>query len=121
MREEFARREGARGRYTARVSRFGTKRAYRGPRLVTVLLVDVKDATGAVVTDHLWLTIGKTLERLHLAPGHTLAFDARVTPYVKGYRGRRYDDEPPSVDYRLSNPTRFVKRTVVVPDGQRTL
>lgn len=123
MREALARRVGARGRYTATVSRFGTKRAYRGPRLTTVLLVDVRDATGHVVTDHLWITVGKTVERLRLASGDTVAFDARVTPYVKGYRGRREDeDRPPmSVDYRLSNPTKLVKRTAVVPPGQATL
>ena len=37
------------------------------------------------VADHLWFTMGKQFERLGLKKGDTLAFNARVTMYEKGY------------------------------------
>jgi hypothetical protein len=46
-----------------------------------------------------------------LIEGDVVEFDARVTPYKKGYRGRNYlhmVSKPPTIDYRLSRPTRVV-------------
>jgi hypothetical protein len=110
-REVLGQREGKRGRFTATVKRFGSKPAYKGPPIVTLLLVDVRDEAGTQVTDHLWFTVRKQLKELDAQPGDQIEFTARVTPYVKGYRGRREDfDLPPvSMDYRLSHPTQFKK------------
>jgi hypothetical protein len=111
MREVLQDREGKRGRFTATVKRFGSKPAYRGPNLITLLLVDVRDEAGTVVTDHLWSVVRKQLKELSLQPGDKIEFTARVKSYVKGYRGRREDYDLPSVsvDYKLSHGTQFKK------------
>ena len=111
MREELQQRNGKRGRFSGTVKRFGSKPAYRGPNLVTLLLVDVRDEAGNEVTDHLWFVVRKQLKELNLQPGDRIEFTARVVEYVKGYKGRReLDDAPPvSVDYKLSHGTQFKK------------
>lgn len=53
----------------------------------------------------------KQILALGLNIGDAIKFQARSSPYKKGYRGRR-DDEylpSPSIDYGLKNPTKFVK------------
>jgi hypothetical protein len=111
MREALKEREGKRGRFTGTVKRFGSKPAYRGPALITLLLVDVLDEAGNKVTDHLWFVVRKQLKALNLQPGDKIEFVARVKPYIKGYRGRRddYDLPPTSLDYKLSHGTQFKK------------
>ena len=85
-----------------------TKRAYRGPDQLTLLLRNVvRRDTREAVASHLWFTAGKWSRRLR--KGDKVAFDARVGEYVKGYLGRRQDvDSPPSLDYRLERPTKVV-------------
>lgn len=111
MRESLKNQDGIRGTFSGTVARFGTKSAYRGAPIPTVLLQDVKDASGKVVTDHLWMTVGLQIQRLSLQIGEKVFFDARVTQYEKGYKGYREDvyDAPIEVDYRLSNPTKVRK------------
>jgi hypothetical protein len=111
MREALKEREGKRGRFTGTVKRFGTKPAYKGPPIVTLLLVDVRDEADTLVTDHLWFVVRKQLKDLNAQPGDKIEFVARVKPYVKGYRGRRedYDLPPVSLDYKLSHGTQFKK------------
>jgi hypothetical protein len=118
MREELQKREGKRGTFTGTVKRFGSKPAYRGPALVTMLLVDVCDESGAVVTDHLWFVVRKQLAELNLQPGDKIHFTARVRRYIKGYRGRRddYDLPPVSRDFKLSHPAQIKKVSSVPPD-----
>ena len=96
-----------RHRFEATVQRFGTKTAYKGPPVPTVLLTDVT-CDGRAMTDHLWMTRGKWAEPLR--EGMRIAFDARVGTYRAGYRGRRQDwDLPPErVDYKVERPTRLV-------------
>jgi hypothetical protein len=108
MRKLLKQQEGRRGEFRAAVAQFGTKRAFRGPDLPTILLKDVKDETGQLVTDHLWMTVGKQLSRLNVQVGDEIVFVARVTRYEKGYKGFREDvfAAPPSTDYRLSYPTK---------------
>ena len=111
MREGLKEREGKRGRFTGTVKRFGTKPAYRGPDIVTLLLVVVRDEAGTEVTDHAWFVVRKQLQELNAQPGDKIEFVARVKTYVKGYRGRRgdYDLPPVSIDYKLSHGTQFKK------------
>lgn len=100
---------GERMRFEATISRFGHKSAFRGPPIPTILLTNVKNAaTGEVLTDHVWVTHGKTWGNCQ--EGQQVAFDARVTSYIKGYKGYRDDvfDAPLQKDYRLSNPTKVV-------------
>ena len=112
MRKQLRVFNGQRMRFTARIKRFGTKPAYKGkgrpPK--TLLLADVHLLFGEnpKVTDHLWFTCGKWSEGLSV--GDKIAFDARVSPYRKGYRGRRMDvGYSPSTDYKLNRPTKVEK------------
>lgn len=113
MREALRDQEGVRGTFSGTVARFGTKSAYRGAPIPTLMLRDVKDASGKAVCDHLWMTQGKQLKALNLQIDDEVVFDARVTQYEKGYRGYREDvyDAPIGVDYRLSNPTKVRRKT----------
>jgi|SRR5579862_1443914 len=115
MREVLKEQEGIRSTFRGTVARFGTKPAYRGYPIPTVMLSDVKDKTGKVVADHIWFVIGVQMQRLNLQVGDEVIFDARVTEYEKGYKGYREDvyDAPIEVDYRLSNPTKVRKVTEV--------
>ena len=99
-----------RARFSGIVARFGEKSSYKGPPLKTLMLTDVRYG-GAVITDHLWFTHGRWSKDLDI--GDKIEFDARVTTYEKGYRGHRedaWDAPPPSIDYRLSHPTKVVKK-----------
>lgn len=106
MRKQLKKLNGQRFRVTATFNRFGTKDGFRGPEK-TVLLTDIKK-DGALITDHLWFACGKTFESLELTAGDIIAFDARVTAYEKGYRGRRAEAWT-EVDYRLERPTKARK------------
>lgn len=118
MREALQQRHGKRGQFSGTVQRFGSKPAYRGPNLVTLLLVDVRDEAGTEVADHLWFVVRKQLKSLNLQPGDKIEFTARVKEYVKGYRGRREMDDaaPLSLDYKLSHGTQFKKVGSMPPD-----
>lgn len=107
MREELAKYENWRGEFTAVFKRFGTRRAFKGPPVKTLLFVEVKDGAGAEMCDHVWFNDCAGWQRHELKPGDRVAFNARIVRYVKGYKGRRQDDDlpAPSTDFRLSHPT----------------
>ena len=111
MRSELQPRNGRRGRFTATVSRFGQASGWEGRLVKTLLFTDVRDESGAVVTDHLWFKVG--LWSGNLKPGDRVEFEARVRPYKAGYRGHREDDDlpPPRIDYRLAFPSKVRKIT----------
>jgi hypothetical protein len=69
VREALKAQEGIRGTFSGTVDRFGTKSAFRGPPLPTVMLREVKDASGKIVADHLWMTVGKQINALLLQTG----------------------------------------------------
>ena len=105
-RKELEKRDGMRFRCRAVVDRFGTKPAFKGPPVQTILLRDVVDAdTGTLLTDHLWFTIGKW--SAGLTAGDIFEFEARAADYIKGYQGRReVYDAPVSQDWKLQRPTK---------------
>src|ERR1700723_2897307 len=107
-RRELEKRDGTRFRCRAVVDRFGTKPAFRGEPIRTILLRNVVDAhTGKMLTDHLWFTCGKW--STGLAIGDVFEFEARVADYIKGYQGRReVYDAPVSRDWKLQRPTKVV-------------
>ena len=120
MRRALKSLEGVRTAFRGTVVQFGMKSGYTGQDLPTLMLKDVMDGTGNVVTDHLWLSIGKQLAALHLQRGDVIAFQARVTAYEKGYKGYREDVyKPIEIDYRLSNPTKITK--IASAGGSTTL
>lgn len=123
MREKLQNISGKRIKVFAEVDRFGKKKAFKGRDLDTVCLTNLRDVQNNPVCDHLWLVIGKQMERLDLDMGDKISFEARSKPYLKGYRGHREDVfVPVEKDYKLSNPTNFVKLTdMPVPAPENTL
>ena len=103
--------EESRHTFTATFERFGKKRAFKGPDLITVLLIDVV-YEGKIVADHVWLNLTKGFEKCDLKPGDVVQFDGRVAEYEKGYFGPRHDDDiysnhPPADDFEISYPTKI--------------
>lgn len=95
--------------YTGTFERFGHKNGYKGP-VETVLLLDIKNSKGDIISDHLWFNKTKGLSALELQKGMVVQFNAKVKEYTKGYFG--YDfmkqlDNPPQQDYKLSHPTKI--------------
>ena len=104
---------GQRERFRAIFDRTGTKRNYHGfPE--TILLFDniYRKKNGNFITDHLWFNNTKSFQTVNLEAGHVVEFDARVTPYEKGYQGyRQFIYKPITRDYKLSRPTKVKKVT----------
>lgn len=93
--------------YKGTFVREGIKNGYKGIER-TILLADVTDQEGTIVTDHLWFNYTKGFRDANLEPGDIVEFTARVSKYVKGYKGYRWDVyKPIEVDYKLSYPTKI--------------
>jgi hypothetical protein len=108
MRKELKSIDGKRIRFRAVVERFGKKTNYHGYPESTILFKNVtRTDTSKQVTDHIWFTVGKTIEVLELQPGDIVEFDARVGDYVKGYVNNREYIDDRTLDYKLNRPTRF--------------
>lgn len=110
MRKELKNIEGLRSRFTAKFVRYGSKKAFKGMPIKTLLFCDVKDKYGKEYCDHIWFTTNKQFESLGLKEGDGISFDARVKQYTKGYKGNREDYDLPAVskDYKLSHPNNIV-------------
>lgn len=107
MRTKLKEFDKQRFRISATVSKFGSKKSYKGS-LCTILLTDVTNLlTKIIIADHIWLTCGKWSE--NLKEGDIINFDARVGQYVKGYEGFRDDiyDKPLTLDYKFERPTKI--------------
>jgi hypothetical protein len=111
VREGLKKINGHRIKVYAEVGRFGSKKNWHGFSEMTVCLTDLKDEQGNELCDHLWLVCRKQILNLNLGEGDRVSFQARVKSYIKGYRGNRDDvfDKPIERDYKLSNPTQFLK------------
>lgn len=107
MRTALAKYHNERLTFTGRFERFGTKPTCTGEK--TILLRDICDETGNRVCDHMWLEMTRGFESLE--PGTAVSFAARVTGYIKGYRGQKPGDwhKPIQIDYTLSRPTKVRK------------
>lgn len=99
MRDELAKRNGLRGLWKATVGGFN-ERLSHGYVKRMILLVDVRDETGQVVTDHVHFNLEQCWRRFE--PGDVVQFEARVDSYWKGYADDRRRD------YKLSRPTNIV-------------
>lgn len=109
MRKKLSNIEGVRDTFTGVFERFGIKNGWNGIEK-TVLLKDIKNKNGDVVSDHLWFNLTKGFEKLQLKEGDVVQFDARVKEYYKGYKGYRDDIyKPIEKDYKLSHPTKIKK------------
>ena len=87
MRNQLRQLNGVRNTFTGTFVRYGFKSSYRGRPKTTLLLKDIKDKLGNVKSDHLWFNLTKEFDALPIEEGDRLQFDARVTEYIKGYRG----------------------------------
>lgn len=99
----------------------------------TVLLKDIRLAdSDKILTDHVWLTVGKQLYELgELKQGDIIQFNARVGKYYHKFFDRDYMVRPEySLDFRLDRANKFavLNREVkarklvsnnIVTDGQR--
>ncbi len=114
MRKELKNIEGLRSRFTATFVRYGSKKAFKGPPIKTLLFCNVRDKYGKDYCDHIWFTTNKQFEALNLKEGDGVSFDARVKQYTKGYKGNREDYDLPAIskDYKLSHPNNIVKHEI---------
>ena len=107
MRKELGKIENRRTRFTCEFVRYGKKRAYKGPPILTLLFKDIKNELGQIMTDHIWFVTNKGFQQFELTAGDVVSFDARVKQYWKGYQGIGYDGDEGTrtKDFKLSNPT----------------
>lgn len=68
-------------------ARKGMKNGWNGPE-ETILLQDVKDKNGKILTDHLWFNNTLGFQDACLKEGDEVEFQARVSVYEKGYKGQ---------------------------------
>jgi hypothetical protein len=107
VRKQLKAIDGSRQKFLGTFVRTGLKNGYKGP-LQTVLLTNICDERGTLVTDHLWFNLTKGFVSANLSEGVLVEFYARVKKYEKGYKGYRTDVYVPvSTDYKLSHPTKI--------------
>ena len=113
MRRELKKIKGQRKTFRGTFKRYGDKSNWHGFPEKTILLIDVKDSDGKIVTDHIWLRMTKGFGRLgEMEEGDKIQFDARVKEYTKGYAGNKekYQMERPlENDFKLNFPTKIKK------------
>jgi len=109
IRKNLATIEGVRDIFTGTFERFGVKNGWAGVEK-TVLLKDIKNKNGDIISDHLWFNFTKGFENLQLEKGDIIQFEARVKEYYKGYKGYREGIyKPIEKDYKLSYPSKIKK------------
>lgn len=89
--------------------RYGKKRGWFAPAS-TVLLKDIRlENSDSILTDHVWLTVGKRLYELgELQCGDIIQFNARVAEYYKvEFFDSIFYDHDYILDFRLDRANRF--------------
>lgn len=103
MREELKKKDNDRDTFMGVFIRFGTKNGYKHKE-PTVLLQDVRDMEGNILTDHLWFNYTKEFKKLweekNLFAFDIIKFNARVKGYWKGYTKDEFD-------FKLSHPRKI--------------
>lgn len=108
MREKLKEIKNQRKKFRGIIAGFGTKRGWKGRVLKTILLRDVRNENGDIVTDHLWFNWTRGFEMEAIKEGDKVEFEGRVKSYAKGYLGRRGDVcKPLDTDYKIYNPTKI--------------
>jgi hypothetical protein len=97
--------------FSAVFIKFGKYTKPSGNEKHYMLIFDVRDARGRLMTDHVWmpLTAEDPVSRMRLRSGEVISFTAMVNTYSKGTRRRRY------FDYGLVQP-RDVVRVAIEQD-----
>lgn len=101
MRERLAQIKDVRATFRATVDQFGSRTSH-GHYKPMIMLANVRDSHGNVMTDHVWFDHCKWVDELNLQPGDEIQFEARVRPYLKGYIDKH-------LDYKLNRPTKIRK------------
>jgi hypothetical protein len=110
MRKALATENGIRKKFRAVFSRVGKKVNYKGYSEETILLKNIMDLdTNKLVADHVWFSFTKGFEKISLAEGMMLEFEARVKEYKKGYVNKDLKINNSTLDYKLSHPTKIKK------------
>lgn len=65
----------------------------------TLILKNITDKEGNLLTDHLWFNLNKEFDKLNLREGDRVEFSARVVEYAKGRAKKR--NEKRETDYTL--------------------
>ncbi len=102
-------KENFRGVFSGTFKRCGEKRGFNGYFEPTILLVNIRDINGTIVSDHLWFNYTKGFKELgEINIGDIIQFNARVKMYYKGYQRYREDvSRSQKRDYKLSHPTKI--------------
>lgn len=130
MRENLKNKQNIRSTFTGIFVMEGSSKGLKDYRnnKTTMLFRDIRDIEGHFITDHVWFIQIKEFKKLKkLKPGDTVQFDAKVTPYIKGYRGNLeniIERKPIEFDYTLTYPSRVKKllktaRKVVDEEDER--
>jgi hypothetical protein len=113
MRQELKKINKLRKTFNGLFKRYGTKYNWHGFPETTILLVDIKDNSDKIITDHIWFKQTKGFIAISpLTEGDLIEFEARVKDYIKGYHGRKaeeYGEENYELDYKLNFPTKIRK------------
>lgn len=108
MRRTLQTQDGKRKKFQGVFARFGKKTNFHGYAEDTILLQNILDVeTNKIVADHVWFTRTKNFQKLSLAPGVHIEFEARIKKYTKGYVNSRYKIDRRENDYKLSHPSKI--------------
>jgi hypothetical protein len=96
-------------RFQAVFERYGCRKCTRDGRLEFALFVQVRDESGQIATDHLWLEMDGRFHGLDLRPGDEVFLCAKVVKYRRRNPEAASDpDAPPTVaDYTLGEVTKI--------------
>lgn len=92
MRKQLAKiQDGKKHTFKATMARYGSfVDRETGKRLRTILLTDIRDDTGRVLTDHAWVREDSYLKGMTLVEGVDYTFEARVGIYDRGCTAKDY-------------------------------
>lgn len=128
MRERLKEINGVRARFRGTFDRYGTavvRFRIRGrmcsKTVTTLVLTDVTDAAGNILTDHLWFRLGKQFGNLDLHHGDRVEFTATVEKYHKRQRDEYDGDYYLIEDYCLKRPAKMFKLGVHDKQGRGLL
>lgn len=99
MRKELKGLEGKRSIFTGEFVKVSGKKEHSGTG-PAVLLRNIKNQSGQLLADHIWIDYSLEFNTLQLQEGEQIIFRARVGQYHKGKKGQL-------VDYKLHRPTKI--------------
>jgi hypothetical protein len=118
MRDSLVPFEGQRLTVRATVFKLGTCQGWARIRERTICLGNITAQDGAVLTDHVWLTLGKRLAALAPHRGDLLELTGRVSLYRRGLKREPNAPVTFDIDYGLTYPSRcrVIARAAPLPE-----